>query len=345
MSTAGCMEHHWLVKKAGRQVDQSIGTWPRWNFHLISDNLLCRLVSKAVLQTSLQWGILAKRDLKFLIDLVHCTFLCPIWASEQAKDTEWAAFCSSRFSFDLITGNSVMYILLNADECMDQQGGIATRSLRCCSRRDLTSWHGKEAFESSVLQVWLFVAVPVLFHLLYYACQTVVGTCRITCAWRKLPNFGSRKVSWRLFTSSHFAFLESLVTLKLQWSQSCQAVFRNTGERFGSPADSGEPALVCSLALHSCPPKVAVFGLIGLIFLSEGLRTLCRASGWDRAQARNCECSSLAGATFCFPAALRQFTDLKDTESAAALFEACNLAANVLRFFSSVANGQYLSFF
>lgn len=187
---------------------------------------------------------------------------------------------------------------------------------------------------------WLSV-----FHLLYCACQTVVGTCRITCAWRKLPNFGSRKVSWRLFTSSHFAFLESLVTLKLQWSQSCQAVFRNTGERFGSPADSGEPALVCSLALHSCPPKVAVFGLIGLIFLSEGLRTLCRASGWDRAQARNCECSSLAGATFCFPAALRQFTDLKDTESAAALFEACNLAANVLRLFSSVANGQYLSFF
>ena len=129
-----------------------------------------------------------------------------------------------------------------------------------------------------------------VFHLLYYACQTVVGTCRITCAWRKLPNFGSRKVSWRLFTSSHFAFLESLVTLKLQWSQSCQAVFRNTGERFGSPADSGEPALVCSLALHSCPPKVAVFGLI---FLSEGLRTLCRASGWDRAQARNCEAAVL----------------------------------------------------
>lgn len=58
-----------------------------------------------------------------------------------------------------------MYILLNADECMDQQGGIATRSLRCCSRRDLTSWHGKEAFESSVLQVWLFVAVAVRFSL------------------------------------------------------------------------------------------------------------------------------------------------------------------------------------
>ena len=152
--------------------------------------------------------------------------------------------------------------------------------------------------------------------------------CRITCAWRKLPNFGSRKVSWRSFRSNRFASLESLVTLKLQWSQSCQAVFRNTGERFGSPADSGEPALVCSLVLHSCPTKVAVFGLI---FWSEGLRTLCRASGWDRAQAsRNCECTSLAGAMLCFPAGLRQFTDLKDTESAAALFEACNLAADVL---------------
>ena len=81
MSMAGCMEQHWLVKKAGRQVDQSIGTWPRWNYHLISDNLFCRLVSKTVLQTSLQWGILAKWDLKLLIDLVHCTFLCPIWAS------------------------------------------------------------------------------------------------------------------------------------------------------------------------------------------------------------------------------------------------------------------------